>query len=254
MFPERAETAMQHLEAAETRGEFDNAGTCQDLTVSLNAVLTGELHDQHLRVNCIPTESAADSSRTAKPIADRYHDFDRMTGERDNYGVRAVAQLSGNVGYLRISGFPDGAIIAAPLTHAFALLQHTDSLIVDVRDNHGGDPQAVALLESYFFEPWKPRELNEVIARQQSGFDTHQYWTTPVPAGLYYDREVYVLTSSHTISAGEGFSYEMQAEKRATVVGEVTAGAANPATEILLGDGVMASIPFGRALNPVTKT
>ena len=253
VFPERAEQAAQHLAAATRRGDFAVAKTASDLAAAIDVFLAHELHDQHLHVQYKGDEPAPSSAPSGKPIAERYRDFERMAAERENFGVRMAAQLAGNIGYLRLSGFPDAAIMTPALASAITLLRNTTALIIDVRDNHGGDPQAVALLESYFFEPWRARRLNDIFARTPAGFETHQYWSTAVPTALYYDHDLYILTSARTISAGEGFSYEMQAEKRATVVGEVTAGAANPASEVPLGNGFVASIPFGRAVNPVTQ-
>jgi hypothetical protein len=65
---------------------------------------------------------------------------------------------------------------------------------------------------------------------------------------------VYVLTSKDTFSGGEDFAYTAQSFKRGTVVGEVTGGGANPTGPVELGHGVIATIPFGRSENPLTKT
>jgi hypothetical protein len=62
------------------------------------------------------------------------------------------------------------------------------------------------------------------------------------------------LTSSATFSGGEEFAYDVQALKRGTLIGEVTGGGANPTGFVDLGHRVGATIPFGRAENPVTKT
>ncbi|HZR23302.1 MAG TPA: S41 family peptidase [Vicinamibacterales bacterium] len=254
VFPERAEQAAQHLTVANDRGQFASATAPADLAAAIDTFLRNELHDQHLRIEYRAPSEEPKPGGPRKPTAERYRDYERAAAERENAGVRMAAQLDGNVGYLRISGFPDAAVLAERLASALGLLHNTTALIIDLRDNHGGNPHGVALLESYFFEPWQPRELNDIVTRTPQGFETRQFWTMGVPAALYYDRDVYVLTSSRTISAGEGFAYEMQAAKRATVVGEVTAGAANPANEVSLGDGFFAAIPFGRALNPETKT
>ena len=45
--------------------------------------------------------------------------------------------------------------------------------------------------------------------------------------GKRYDgKDIYVLTSDYTISGGEEFAYDLKNLKRATIVGETTAGAA----------------------------
>ena len=80
-----------------------------------------------------------------------------------------------------------------------------------------------------------------------------QSWTLRyVPGKRYVDKEVYVLTSKDTLSAAEGFAYELQALKRVVVVGEKTGGAGNLARSYRLSDHFMATISNGRTVDPVT--
>jgi hypothetical protein len=62
------------------------------------------------------------------------------------------------------------------------------------------------------------------------------------------------LTSPRTLSAGEGFAYDLQAQKRATVVGETTAGAANAAGMAPLGPGLAMMLSSARTRNAITGT
>jgi len=65
---------------------------------------------------------------------------------------------------------------------------------------------------------------------------------------------VYVLVSDWTFSGGEEFAYDVQALERGVLIGEVTGGGANPTGPAELGPGFGASMPWGRAENPYTKT
>jgi retinol-binding protein 3 len=67
-------------------------------------------------------------------------------------------------------------------------------------------------------------------------------------------RLIFVLTSSHTFSAGEELAYDLQSQKRATIVGETTGGGANPFRPERIDDRFTLLVPFGRAINPITKT
>jgi C-terminal processing protease CtpA/Prc len=83
-----------------------------------------------------------------------------------------------------------------------------------------------------------------------------QSWTSAYVPGKRYGKEkpVYVLTSAKTVSAAEGFAYNLQAAKRATIIGETTVGGANPGNIFRAGDHFRVQIAQGRAVNPVTKT
>jgi retinol-binding protein 3 len=63
-----------------------------------------------------------------------------------------------------------------------------------------------------------------------------------------------VLTSARTVSVAEAFAYDLQALGRALIVGETTAGGAHPGELVRLDDELVAFIPTGRAINPVTCT
>ena len=82
---------------------------------------------------------------------------------------------------------------------------------------------------------------------------TQQSWTLPfVPAPRYLDKPVYVLIGPETFSAAEEFAYNLKHLKRAVLVGETTAGGANPGTGFRLHDHFWMFIPTGTATSIVT--
>ena len=61
--------------------------------------------------------------------------------------------------------------------------------------------------------------------------------------------------AGHTVTAfsgGEELAYDLQVFGRATVVGQVTRGGANPIASYELGQGFRVTVPTGRVTNPVT--
>ena len=66
-------------------------------------------------------------------------------------------------------------------------------------------------------------------------------------------RPIYVLTSPRTFSAGEGLAFILQERKRAVVIGEVTAGAANPGRSYPAGTMFEITVPNGRVVTAITK-
>src|SRR5690606_1623446 len=77
------------------------------------------------------------------------------------------------------------------------------------------------------------------------------YFTQPTSVS-FAGRQVFVLTSNRTFSAGESFAYDVKSHRLGTVLGEVTGGGANLTGPTLLGHGLIATIPIARAENAVT--
>jgi len=160
-----------------------------------------------------------------------------------------VRILPRNVGYLKFNEFVDPGECGPTVSAAMGFVAHTDALIVDLRDNHGGQPTMVQLILSYFFD--KPTHLNDIYIRPDN--TTRQYWTLPyVPGPRLINTPLYVLTSKRTFSAAEEFTNDLKSQKRATIVGERTRGGAHPLNTIPIGDHFVVGIPIGRPINPIT--
>jgi C-terminal processing protease CtpA/Prc len=187
-----------------------------------------------------------------KPTAaeqQRMHDAARFW----NGGLVKVERLAGNIGYLRVDVFPDPEDAAEHLAAAMSFIADTGALIIDLRDNHGGEPATVALYVSYLYEAGADLHINDIYSRTMKS--TREYWASPsLPGRRYANKPVYVLTSSHTFSGGEELAYDLQTEKRATIVGETTGGGANPVDPTKLDPHFVFEVPTGRAINPITKT
>jgi hypothetical protein len=174
----------------------------------------------------------------------------RLEAELDNYGFRKLERLPGNVGYLEIHKLHRPAWGADTAVAAMNFLASASALILDLRSCTGGYPDMVALILSYLFGQ-EPVHLNSIYWRDDDL--TRQYWTLPhVPGKRFGDKPVYVLIGPQTFSGGEQVAYDLQARRRATLVGERTGGGAHPGASYRLHPHFEAFIPVGRAINPVT--
>ena len=206
-------------------------------------------HDKHLHVAYSPGASWLSWSKNVDEEQER---LEKRRSRMDNYGFREVKVLPGNIGYLKFdyfSGNPDAFPVAVG---ALAFLSGADALVFDLRENGGGDPQMIQVITSYLFEG-EPKHLNSFYYRE--GERTEQFWTLPyVPGKRRPDVPVYVLTSGRTFSGAEEFSYNLKNLKRATIVGETTGGGAHPVNREPINDEFWVSVPYARAVNPVSKT
>jgi hypothetical protein len=176
----------------------------------------------------------------------------RQMGRLDNFGIRRVERLDGNVGYLDVRRVPVPANAGPAIAAAMELVAGTYALIIDLRRNGGGSPEGVVLWCSYLLEE-KPTHLNDIFHADTG--ETRQFWALPyVPGTRYVDRPVYVLTSQRTFSGGEDFCYTLQALGRAELIGETTGGGAHPTRGFPISQAVHIGIPFARSINPVTGT
>lgn len=154
------------------------------------------------------------------------------------------------------------------------MAEHADAKVVifDLRTNNGGGLAEMDAVFPYLFA--RPTPLvrmatrRSVFEREGAGpmgdlpslkpvdgdpaFVTREHWATPNRETRLRGARVYVLTSGRTASAAEHFCLAMKATKRATLVGEPTAGGNHFGYGMDLPGGLEAFIPVGRTFDPAT--
>jgi C-terminal processing protease CtpA/Prc len=250
IFPDVAASTAAALSAKAARGGYRDANTATAFADALTADLRSMGKDRHFRVGFAPgmpvPPQRSDAEAYVKEIARM-----RPALASEGYGISRVQVLPGSIGYIDLRIIGPAEIVGAAYGAAISLVSGTRALILDLRSNRGGEPGGVANLVSHFFAAGDVRHINDIHYRADNS--TRQYWTTPA-AMPRFAGPIYVLTSSHTFSAAEECAYDLQTQKRATLVGEATGGAANPGEAVSLGHGFLAFISTGRPINPVTGT
>jgi hypothetical protein len=250
-FPDVAQEMIAMMEGKEAAGGYAQITSALEFAHALTSDLQEISQDRHLHVVFDPKRAEG----LQKPgTADGKPAPNRVEEERQgNYGFRRVERLRGNVGYLDIRRFVDPEIAGDTAAAAMRFLAETEAVIIDLRHNGGGNPGMVQFLCSYFFKSGHPIHLNSIYSRPENR--TWQYWTLPyVPGKRMPDVDLYILTSGHTFSGGEEFAYNMSSLERGTIVGERTAGGANPVSIEVVYDGFFVTVPHGTPTNPVTQS
>jgi C-terminal processing protease CtpA/Prc len=250
VFPDVAKKMEASIRQKLKAGAYDKLARPADFAEALTRDLQAVSKDKHLTVHHEPKPPPErDSKGPGGPAA-----LEQMRRELAtiNFGFEKVERLAGNVGYLDLRGFIGAELAGETAIAAMNFLAHSDAVIIDLRQNGGGDPSMIQLISSYFFE--EPTHLNSFYIRK--GNATQQFWTSAHVAGKRMtDVPVYVLTSPRTFSAAEEFTYNLKNLKRATIVGETTGGGAHPVEPHFLADvQLLVRMPFGRAVNPITGT
>jgi hypothetical protein len=235
------------------RGEYEQFDTLIGLTDQLTADLQSISHDLHLSVRAAPPPRRNTEGGGLSAAEQAEHRLQQAQAR--NFGFSRVELLPGNIGYLDLRGFEDASIGGDTAVAAMNFLANSSAIIFDLRQNGGGSPSMIQLISSYLFD--ESQHLNSFHVRRTDSIE--QYWTQEQVQGpKMVDKPVYILTSNRTFSAAEEFTYNLKNMKRATVVGETTGGGAHPVDFVNfdLGDGHYAriSLPFGRAVNPITGT
>jgi len=249
VFPDVAKTTDEHLKKQFKAGIFDTDQDARSFADALTREAQVITKDKHLRVRPAPPMTVQTAATPAQMAEARLQD--RAWQRENTAGFVAAQKLEGNIGYLDLRGFAHPEAGSAVADHYMGLLATSDAVIIDLRKNGGGNPAMVQYLCSYFFD--KRVHLNSLYWRD--GDRTEEFWTLDKVGGKKMpDVPLFVLTGKRTFSGAEEFSYNMQTQKRATLVGETTGGGANPGGTVPVNDRFVVFVPGGRAINPVTKT
>lgn len=247
-----------HLDTARRMGDYVGKrlkdGAYDGITVPMEfaQVLTADLrqvyHDGHLSITFDP-HWVNDTSRRPQRMPMRAANPEAVA---DNFGIKKIEVLNGNIGYLRADRFweptPDARYTVGA---AFATLHHCDALIIDLRYNGGGIPDMVQYFCSFLLPP--NTHINDLFERQTGHVATF-YTTTVDSMAAFRDKPVILLTSKRTFSGAEEMSYDLQTQHRVTIIGENTGGGAHPVRPQPLGYGFTGNVPFARPINPITHT
>lgn len=160
-----------------------------------------------------------------------YLNFDWRTASGLIYGL-----LPQNIGYIRYDSF-SSKIGQGNLEYVLQYLSTADALIIDIRNNGGGDLTNVETLVSRF-----------ITERTLAGYITHKsgpghddfsepyaYYIDPAPAGCrIWGKPVGLLVNRSTFSAANNFTAIMATLPQVKIIGSTTGGGgAMPFTSML---------------------
>nr|XP_057917807.1 retinol-binding protein 3 [Doryrhamphus excisus] len=165
--------------------------------------------------------------------------------------------LDGNVGYMRI----DHILGEAAADKIGSLLVNlvwnkvlpTSALIFDLRHTSSGDITGMSYIVSYFTAAEPALHIDSVFDRPSN--TTTKLWSMPTLLGERYGtlKPLIILTSKNTKGIAEDVAYCLQNLKRATVVGEKTAGGSVKLDKLKVADtDFYVTLPTAKSINPIT--
>jgi hypothetical protein len=247
------------LRAELRAGAYNGLETGEALAQRVNATLKRIANDRHLGVQYLapsvpgqpapmrrrvpPGGQASAAPREIPAPVSRVLSFPDL-------GIATAQIIPGNIGYLDLPGFSGDAAATGAIDSVMALFENTKAIIIDVGRNRGGGPLVIQHLSAYLFD--RPTHLVSTFMR---GMDApRERWTAEKVSGRRLpNTPVYILTSGATISAAESFAFGLRNHKRATIVGERTAGGGHFGGFVQLTPGFSVFLPRGRTFNPATN-
>jgi len=203
--------------------------------------------DGHLGLSYSKEEIPQDGGEATFSAAE----MEKWYGPQLNHGVEKIERLPGNVILVDLRVFPPPSMAGDVFAAAMTVAAQGDALIIDLRHN-GGGAETANLLMGYLLEGGSALSGN-----YNRPTDTHTYATSPawVPGRRFGStKPLYILTSRKTFSAAEAVAYDLQALKRAVIVGETTGGGANPFEYRRVHSHFAVDLPESRSVNPITGT
>ncbi|TSJ43987.1 S41 family peptidase [Mucilaginibacter corticis] len=248
-FPEISEKYKADLLKNEAAGHYHSL-TETELAAKLTADMRATHKDVHLRVS----RNEESYKNMTEPRGNRRggaRTSEDNSNERANYGFKRV-EIDGttSTAYVEIPGpflaSEEALDIAAASMNMCAFSKY---VILDVRHNPGGTGQMGRFLASYFYPTGREQFYLNGFYKDRTRDE--QEWTyTYVPGRHMPDAKVYILTSRGTGSASEGFAYAMQQLKRATIVGDTSAGAGIAGGNVALKNNLVAFVPVKMVVGP----
>lgn len=259
VFPDVGQRYAAMLRANLAKGAYDSLSDPAAFGRAVTAELQTVSADKHLRL--APASAFARALQMQKGPA---------AGEKGSPPpAMDEPRMIGDVAYLNFHIFPHDHDAIAAKAHQF-LVDHADAraVIIDSRDNHGGDPTLMDPIFSLLFgerttlvrmdtraaasdgAPQGPTAVRREAPASLVRFD-HVAVPDPNEARLR-KTPVYYLVSSKTGSAAEHVALAFKRTHRALLIGETTAGYGHYGGVEMIDKRFAAFVPVGRTYDPDT--
>lgn len=197
--------------------------------------LQGELNDSHIFLYA-PDHDPVFYRSGIMGVLDRadYQDFDfelvlnQYLSLTDSVNdIIYYGTVENNLGYIYLPQiFDEPSFFEKQMPEILASLADTKGLIIDIRDNDGGEDESSRMIASFFADQ---RHLY-AITRYKIGpgtddFEPAREWYVSPNAEGTYSKPIVLLTNRFSISAGETFSLAMKTFPNVIQVGDTTTGA-----------------------------
>lgn len=256
VFPDRAASMSEYIKQQSEKGAYDSLLNPHDLADKIVRDIRSLYNDIHIRVEYNPNlEKDIITFTTSKAGAGKVSDVDIARDEQQNFYFKKIEILPSNIGYIEFTNFATPSPSARKTVRAaMQFISHADALILDMRNNYGGNGVMANEILSYFFaaKTYIGKSFNRITNTWSDNYIENK---KAITGGVVLKMPVYILTSNRTFSAAEAVAYTLRHIKQdVVVIGDTTRGGAHLTRSFSLGHGFVGFIPYMRGENVTTKT
>ena len=262
------------LRAKLAGGDYAAIADADTLARRLTADLAAVAQDRHLRV--VPEANLPPGMRPGPPPVAGAGAGPAPAGPRppQRRAIEDAGWLAPDIAYIRFTGFPEDPAVGAAAGAFMRDHAAAKAIIIDSRYNGGGGVVQMNAMLPYLYARETVLVRMEMVAavakaRGGSPFDgdafvrpaakaapdilASEHYVVPQKDEMrLFDARVFYLVSGGTASAAEHLALAFKRTKRATLIGETTAGANHFGGFEQIGAGLVVFLPVGRTVDPDT--
>jgi|GEM_PF-1136826 len=248
ILPDKGDSIVDCFINDHKNGRFYQATTLKQLDSIMTKSLREVSNDYHLYTwNNVEIVQQLQSEKAENQESESSNFFNNKAAYNANFGFEKVEVLPDNIGYIKLTQINISALSLKKLYAAMNLVENTNALIIDLRDNAGGGSTIGSVLETFFFDKYV--DLIEFRTRKgQKEMNSTVQWLLE----KRYLKPLYLLINKGTASAAEAFTFALKNQERCTLVGSPTSGGAYMNDYFLVNQDFIVAISTGAPFLPGT--